>query len=164
MIAGITGHQNLIDPLTKQWVKKELLKSIKIYKPTAGISALAVGADQLFAECLIEQNIPFQAIIPCHQYEETFSIDNLKQYRLLKEKAEKVVILNHNKPSEKAFWEAGKYIADRVDILFVVWNGNPSKGWGGTADIVNYALEKQDKNLRILHLNITSKETHLISI
>jgi hypothetical protein len=52
--------------------------------------------------------------------------------------------------TEKAFFDAGKYIVDSIDILFAVWDGKEAAGLGGTADIVTYA---KSINRTIIHLD-----------
>ncbi len=160
MVFGVTGHQDLIDELTKTWVKTELLRLIDQYKPLMGLSALAIGADQLFTACLIEKGISFKAVIPCQNYEQTFSKETLEPYCQLKEKAKQLINLNYEEPNEEAFWEAGKYIADQSDLLFAVWNGKPAKGWGGTGDVVQYAIESK---VKVIHINLTQKETSILT-
>jgi nucleoside 2-deoxyribosyltransferase len=43
---------------------------------------------------------------------------------------------------EEAYERAGRYVADRCDALIAVWDGEKSKGQGGTAEIVGYAQKK----------------------
>jgi hypothetical protein len=40
---------------------------------------------------------------------------------------------------ESAFFAAGRYIVEQCDLLIAVWDGQPSKGLGGTGDVVAYA-------------------------
>ena len=43
----------------------------------------------------------------------------------------------------------GKKVVDACEILIAIWDGKPSRGNGGTAEIVNYALEQGRTILRI---------------
>ncbi|MDP9110532.1 MAG: hypothetical protein M3M96_02725, partial [Candidatus Eremiobacteraeota bacterium] len=47
--------------------------------------------------------------------------------------------LPYDAPTGEAFLAAGKYLVENSDILFAVWDGEPSRGIGGTADVVSYA-------------------------
>jgi hypothetical protein len=38
--------------------------------------------------------------------------------------------------------DAGKVVVDRSSVLVAVWDGQPSRGLGGTADVVRYARER----------------------
>ena len=40
--------------------------------------------------------------------------------------------------SGDAFLTAGHWIVDHFDLVILVWNGYPSAGKGGTADIASY--------------------------
>ena len=43
----------------------------------------------------------------------------------------------------EAYAQAGQYIVDNCDLLIALWDGKPAAGQGGTAEIVEYAREKQ---------------------
>lgn len=151
MIAGITGHRELknID-----WIKTSIQEIINEMKITYGYTCLASGADELFAEMLIRNNIKYTVVIPCINYETTFDEKAFESFLLSKNKASKIIQLNNNQPSEKAFNDAGKAVVDNSEILIAVWNGEEAKGLGGTGDIVEYA---KSKNKKIIHLNPITK-------
>jgi hypothetical protein len=117
---------------------------------THGITSLAAGSDQLFAESLSAWQIPYEVIIPCERYTETFDAAALGKYESLLRKAAASTILPFTRPSEEAFYAAGKSVVDRSDFMIAVWNGHPARGLGGTADIVNYS-RRQAKS--VVHLN-----------
>jgi len=154
MRIAISGHQNLGDKETIRWVFDELEFNIKKINVEEGYSCLAVGADQLFAEIILKNNIPLIAIIPSRNYEITFDNNHIKAYEYLLKKANKVVQLEHSQPTESAFFEASKFMLNNCELLIAIWNGLPSKGLGGTADVVNYAIETK-KN--IIHINPLTK-------
>jgi len=43
----------------------------------------------------------------------------------------------------------GQYVVDHCDVLIAVWDGQPSRGRGGTAEIVQYALEQNRPIIRV---------------
>jgi hypothetical protein len=155
MIAGITGHQNIGDSMTIEWVERTITETISKYDIHQGYTCLAVGSDQLYAELLRENNLPYTVIIPSNQYEQTFLKDtDLKKYQDLLSAAHEIIKLRFEKPTETAFYEAGKQVVDSSDIVIAIWNGQKAKGLGGTGDIVKYAISKGRK---IIHINpITS--------
>lgn len=156
MKTGITGHRELRDI---RWVKKMMQEIVYEIKITQGFTCLATGADELFAEILIQNRINYTAIIPCKNYESTFNKTSLVNFVFSKNKASNIIELKNNEPSEKAFNEAGKLVVDNSEILIAVWNGEEAKGLGGTGDIVEYALSK---NKKIIHLNpITNTKTNI---
>jgi hypothetical protein len=151
MKAGITGHQNIGSNETIKWITNVLVANIKELSIDFGLTSLAIGADQLFAQLLKQNNIPYMVIIPCENYEKTFTDKGYLEnyYNLLNSSFDKFQ-LPFTEPSETAFYNAGKEIVDRSDMIFALWNGQPAKGLGGTGDIVKYALSI---NRKVLHIN-----------
>jgi hypothetical protein len=151
MKAGITGHQNLGNPETVAWVMASLKNVVTQHNVHHGFTALAVGADQLFAQILRDRNIPYTAVLPCREIEKTFKAPpDLENYRRLFEYAAEAETLDFIEPAEIAFFEAGKRVVDLSDLVIAVWNGQPAKGLGGTADAVKYALGQKK---RVVHIN-----------
>lgn len=151
MKIAISGHQNIGDKKVVNWVEKELRSIVQnLGDITNSYSSLAVGADQIFAKIVIENNIPLTAVIPCEGYRNTFEVDTVKGFDNLLQKVSNVVKLNYPEPSEIAFYEAGKYVLDNCDVLITVWNGKKAKGLGGTGDIVELA---KNNGKKIFHIN-----------
>jgi len=160
MKIGITGHQQLGSEATITWLAETLEGVIHQYHIDVGLSSLAVGADQLYAEVLRKAHIPYIAVIPCAGYETTFqTTGDLERYQELLRGASKRRQLHFEKPSETAFYEAGKQIANHSDMLIAIWNGQPAKGLGGTGDIVKYALSIKKP---VVHLNPVSRTVRKI--
>lgn len=157
--AGITGHQDLGSRSTQHWVKVTLRERVKLHHVQRGLTSLAVGADQLFALVLLEEGIPFEAIIPCQDYDKAFEKHQLKEYQRLLRKAVGKSTLSNIQPSEKAFWDAGRVVADQSDILFAVWDGLEAKGLGGTGDVVEYAKQA---GKYIVHIDPINKQIQTI--
>ena len=106
----------------------------------AGVSSLAEGADQLFSRVILEVGVSLKVIVPCADYERAFNDPAaLHGYRELLSRASDVEYLAYSEPSEHAYLAAGHSIVDQVDLLVAVWDCQPAKGLGGTADIVDYA-------------------------
>lgn len=153
MKIGVTGHQSL-EKDSILWVRKEIDIEIKKNNVEKGFTSLAIGADQIFANVLLENKIPIVAVIPSESYDETFDKNHIGEYLNLLRQSESKLELAYEEPTEIAFYRAGKIIAENSDVLFAIWDGKPAKGLGGTADIVEYmkALSK-----KIIHFNITNK-------
>jgi hypothetical protein len=159
MKIGITGHQKIESQLIV-WLKHTILTEIGKHNIEKGYTSLAIGADQLFANILIDNHIPVIAIIPSENYVETFNKEQLKAYLNLLTKVESKIELSFEEPTEDSFYKAGKLVVEHSDILFAVWNGLPAEGKGGTADIVEYA---KSMNKRIIHFNVLKKEVSYIN-
>jgi len=156
MKVGITGHQNIGSDETVKWVTNILTAYINSISIESGITSLAIGADQLFAHFLQHRNIPYTVIIPCDNYEQTFSdTASLQNYQALLDASFNDFHLPFHEPTEAAFYQAGKEIVDRSDMMIAIWDGQPAKGLGGTGDIVTYALANKR---HIYHINpVTQK-------
>lgn len=142
---GMTGHQGMTT-LTEQMVREEIAKEIFNYTPVSGVCSLAEGADQIFADVVLQSGGGIVAIVPCERYEETFTnADDLAEYKRLLAAAKDTVILDYDEPSESAYWAAGQRVVEEVDILLAVWDGKLAKGLGGTADVVALARERGKK-------------------
>ena len=155
MTIGITGHQDIRDDETIGLIKRVIEKTIKDNHVTSGMSCLARGADQLFAKTCIEKNVDLIAVVPSEDYETTFEDDQiLSQYHRLLSQAKDIVRMEFAKSTGRAFFEASKHLVNNSTILIAIWNGKPAKGFGGTADVFEYAM-RQNKN--IIHFNPLSK-------
>jgi len=152
---GITGHQDLGSDVTVGWVRSALSDAVRQYSVTEGLTCLAAGTDQLYAEILRQNNIPYTSVIPSHNYEKTFEVkSHCANYRTLLAHAQNTITLDFAEPGETAFFEAGKEVVNMSAVVFAVWNGQEAKGLGGTADIVKYAL---DNNKKVVHFNPVSR-------
>jgi hypothetical protein len=152
MIIGVTGHQKLDNPADWEWVQGELNRILDgTPSPIVGVSSLAIGADQLFAQAVLHHQGSLEVVIPFHNYERTFDDgpDKENYLRLLKA-ASKVDVLERKGSDEVCYFEAGKEVVSRADLLIAIWNGEPAAGLGGTGDAVNYALQNQR---RVIHIN-----------
>jgi hypothetical protein len=79
------------------------------------------------------------AVLPCRHYDETFEGEDREGFERLLALAETQEVLPFNAPSEQAFYAAGRRVVDLCARLVAVWDGQPSRGLGGTADVVAYA-------------------------
>ena len=142
MIAGITGHQDLGD--ARAWVRRVIAEEVDRRRVTRGLTSLAAGADQLFAEVLLEIGIPYETVVPCAGYEQTFADTAVRnQFERLLATSARVEQLPYDSPSEECFLAAGQRIVIECELLLAVWNGEPARGLGGTGDIVAFARSRR---------------------
>ncbi len=139
---GITGHQNIPDVM-HSYIRANIKRIIFQHSSDlTGVSSIATGADQIFAEIILQISGKLYVVIPCQEYESSFKDkSSLLRYRYLLGEAKDVEVLSYTSPSEEAFLAAGKRIVDLSQILVAIWDGKPARGKGGTADIVQYANE-----------------------
>jgi hypothetical protein len=139
-VVGVTGHR--IIPLgARDFVATavdDILRDTE--SPLDAFTSLAAGADQLVATAVLRAGGRLHVILPSCGYERTFDArEDLVRFRSLLEAADAVISLEYAEPSEEAFLAAGKSIVDHCDVLIAVWDGEPARGLGGTADVVGYA-------------------------
>lgn len=146
---GFTGHQGLTAD-TEAAVAKRIATYLQEVNPKVGFCSLAEGADQIFAELLLVSEAELVAVIPCRNYEETFTDEvTLQRYRRLLGKATRTIALDFASPGEDAYWAAGQKVVEESDDLIAVWDGEKAKGLGGTGDVVAYA-RKLNRNVKII--------------
>ena len=148
MHVGITGHQEVEN---QEWVKAQLIEELKnLNSSLVGISSLAVGADQFFAESVLRMNGQLMAIVPFEGYEKEFEGTGRSNFTRLLEAATAIETLPMLTTKEESYLAAGKRVVDLSNLLIAIWNGKPAKGLGGTADIVQYA---QEQSCKLIHIN-----------
>jgi hypothetical protein len=139
---GITGHRDLPEPTCKL-VSAAIATQLGRFASIDGISCLAEGADQIFAEQVLKAGGALTAVVPSAHYTRSFeSIAGNATYRRLRAQAREVIELPFDAPSEEAFWAAGQRVVGLAEVLLAVWDGTPSQGVGGTADVVAFAGER----------------------
>ena len=151
MDIGITGHQRLEESRSWPWVRQHVDAILsQAFKPVVGITSLAIGADQVFAQSVLQHGGRLAVVVPFEGYENAFSDDRERgEYHRLLRFASTVEVLARMKSDEDSYCEAGKRVVDLCHILIAVWDGKPAAGRGGTADIVNYALEMGKSTIHI---------------
>jgi hypothetical protein len=137
---GVTGHRT-IPPGARDFVATAVDDILRdAGSPLEAFTSLAAGADQLVATAVLRAGGRLHVILPSRGYERTFDArEDLVRFRSLLEAADAVISLEYAEPSEEAFLAAGKSIVDHCDVLIAVWDGEPARGLGGTADVVGYA-------------------------
>lgn len=136
---GITGHRNLT-PDVGGAVAALIGSHLEPYGcDMVGLSCLADGADALFAAAVVDAGAPLEVIVPARRYRDGLPAAHHPLYDRLLSQAVLVHALPHVESTPRAHLEAGRALVERCDQLVAVWDGEPARGPGGTADIVAYA-------------------------
>lgn len=108
------------------------------------VSALAEGADRIFAEVALASGFRLEVLLPFSSadYETTFGdAATTADYRALLSRAQSVTELRGDLSNTKGAYEAvGRASVAGAGILVAVWDGAPAAGRGGTPEIVDHAL------------------------
>lgn len=141
---GITGHSDLTAetvPLVADGIRSVLAG----HRPgeLVGVTCLASGADQVFARTILDLGGRVEAVLPAADYRDRkVKPDNVADFDELIGRAAAVHTMPFAESSREAYMAASEHVLDAVDEMVAVWDGGPSGGHGGTADVVNAARER----------------------
>ncbi|MET9711709.1 hypothetical protein ACFW3Z_25255 [Nocardiopsis alba] len=138
---GITGHSNLTAD-SVPLVHRALAEALAPYKDgdLVGVSCLARGADQIFAEVVLEAGGRLEVVLPSVDYREAkVKPYNLEQFDDLLMRSTLVRCMPHKTAGRQAYEDANEAVLGGIDRLIAVWDGQPSGGKGGTGDAVEAA-------------------------
>lgn len=147
---GVTGHRFLTELLKLQAGVDQALARIAQAYPGEGwtiVSSLAEGADRLVVQRarLIRPETRLVVPLPlaAADYLQDFPSEESRAEftRLLGEAAE---ILGPPEASERSqgYALAGQMMLARSHVLVALWDGQPARGRGGTAEVVQWARQR----------------------
>ncbi|MFI6094494.1 hypothetical protein ACIA8G_03020 [Lentzea sp. NPDC051213] len=142
---AITGHRGLsaeLEAEVDRMIRAAVADDRAGGETVVGVSCLADGADAVFAQAVLDAGGSLVAVLPAVRYRESLPEDYRPVYDRLLARAAKVVQLPHVTPDPDAYMEAGKRMVDESESLIAVWDGQPGRGAGGTADVVAYARSR----------------------
>nr|WP_042178962.1 hypothetical protein [Kibdelosporangium sp. MJ126-NF4]CEL13546.1 hypothetical protein [Kibdelosporangium sp. MJ126-NF4]CTQ99232.1 hypothetical protein [Kibdelosporangium sp. MJ126-NF4] len=141
---GITGHSNLT-PDTETLVADSLRTTLAEHPATEliGVTCLARGADQVFAQVILELGGRIEVVLPAADYRNRkVKPHNKAQFDQLLGKASAVHTMPFAESNRDAYMAASEHVLSTVDTMIAIWDGGPSGGHGGTADVVNAAQQR----------------------
>jgi hypothetical protein len=140
---GGSGHR-LLPPPTMRLVRAALRKQLTACSSDdlSGMCCLADGGDYLFAEAILAVGGTLDVVVPSAGYREALPEDHWREYDRLLAQARSVVRLPYLASTSDAHMAASRYIVDHADQLIAIWDGQPARAYGGTADVVAYARER----------------------
>jgi hypothetical protein len=139
---GATGHR-LLRASTARAVERALRERLTRLPADVlvGVSSLADGADQLFAEAILALGGSLEVVVPAARYREELPAESQEAFDRLLARASAVEQLDYEESTSEAHMAAGRVVVQRSDVLLAVWDGRPARGFGGTGDVVAYARE-----------------------
>jgi hypothetical protein len=144
--AGIVGHRYLRGTATSRFVARQcsaILRHLQIrHTAVTALSAIAEGADTLFAEAALVLHIPLEIVHPFEGYASDFStIHAHRRYERLRRAACTETRLGYPERSNEAYIAAMDWIVGHSDILIAAWNSYPAVGTGGTEHAVKRVIQ-----------------------
>lgn len=138
------------------------------------VSALAEGADRIFAREALKKNLNLCCVLPFNRNEYKKDFQNqtsLDEYAKFLSKASSVIELDYPRNGIKGYEAVGRKIVDMCDLVVALWDGEPARGPGGTAHVVEMTLTAskpvlwcplvQEQNVLFLTPNQNIKELNL---
>lgn len=147
-IVGFAGHRKVENSgLVASQIKAALdLVGRQANVPLAAISSIAMGADTLFAETVLDQEIPWTLFLPFPE-KLFFQFPNFpdatgRRSRRAMQRAQRIVVTG-NPPGNtasrhEAYLECNRCLVEECDVLIAVWDGLPGQP-GGTGSAINHA-------------------------
>lgn len=163
VVVGITGHRTFPSAEVSDFVKEQiefiLTKLRQEHKEITALSAIAKGADTLFALTALKLGFRLEVVIPFSHYEEDFHTpEALELYRFLINQASRTHHLEFKERSDDAYLSGGKWIVDQCNLLIAVWDGQPASGKGGTGDVIKYAQNVKKSYWHVDSASLSVKE------
>jgi hypothetical protein len=118
-------------------------------------TALATGADQLAAICGRSSGYFVRAILPfeAREYRKDFAAgEEIDGFEQALQAADEIVALPGDRADlERAYVLVGESLVEKADILIAIWDGEEGRGPGGTAHVVEMALQSSTP---VIHIDI----------
>ena len=172
---GVTGHRAgvLTAPLVRRLrpivftVFRELREAtLKLQESEAALCSLtearlrlhtplATGADQIAAICARSSGYFVRALLPFEpaEYRKDFALgDELDSFEQALAAADEIVALPGDRSDlEGAYVLVGESLVETADIMIAIWDGEQGRGPGGTAYVVELALQSC---VPVIHVDI----------
>jgi len=143
---GFTGHRKLPEEAkSRAAIRKVLLQWVdKVPGIIYGVTSAASGGDLLFAETCIELELPLRVFLPVakEQFREDFDEADWSRAENVFQKALSVEVTGAGEKLTERYYECGIETVQQSRLLIALWDGEPSQGLGGTADMVHFAREQ----------------------
>ncbi len=141
---AVSGHRGLsptVEALIDRAIRTELSRDT--YGPIIGLTCLADGADQIFAQAVLDLGGTLEAFIPATGYREALPQLTWPRYDELLSCATLVHRLDHKESNAQSHMDASIQMLAAAHLLLAVWDGQPARAFGGTADVVAHARENR---------------------
>ena len=151
IIVAVTGHRDLRSeeaPVLASAVTRQLrlLSSRYPHSPCLLLTGLAEGADRLAARCALEAGWQLGVVLPLSQavYEQDFGDqESIEDFRSLIHQASWCRdISSPGMGRPQCYDRLGQWLYQHSHALLALWDGEPSTGLGGTAEVVRLFREE----------------------
>ena len=149
---GVTGHRYLNDAGrvadAAVTAVNEVIAAVRSASPlrVSVLSSLADGADRVVVDRLMKvAHADLEVVLPMarEEYGRDFSTQSKNEFDRLVAGALLIEVVPEQMTREGMYAAAGRLVVDRCDVLVAVWDGETSRGTGGTGDVVSYARAEE---------------------
>lgn len=149
LAVGVTGHRHLLARDDVADRVAAVVSTIASRAATFGwhvVSALAEGADRVVAAAGLAAGAGLEAVLPLEveDYVADFAAPgSVAEFEALLARADSVSVTGAwpDGSRERAYANAGEAMLQRSDVLIALWDGQPARGRGGTAEVVAAAQD-----------------------
>lgn len=138
---GVIGHRDISEesePIIEAALRRLLVA--KGGSRLVGVTCLAPGADQLFAQTVLNLDGRLEVILPAANFRDCHvPLDNLDEFDRLVKSAVSVRVMEFQQCCRQAYMAAGTAMLHTVEAMVAVWDGRPAKKPGGVAEVVGAA-------------------------
>src|SRR5262245_49652611 len=124
---GVTGHV-VVTADSTALVYRAIVDELDRFRGPElhGITCLADGADQIFAEAVLALGGTFDVVLPAADYRAAkVAPDRRANFDRLLARATDVKYLEFPTSGPEAFMAAGEEVVRRSDMLLAIWDGEP---------------------------------------
>ena len=118
-------------------------------------TGLATGADQIAAICARSTGFFVKALLPFEpgEYRNDFAIgEELDHFEQALAAADEIIALPGNRSDmNNAYVLVGQSLVEAADLMIAIWDGERGRGPGGTAHVVELALQQ---SVPVIHIDI----------
>ncbi|HZR48059.1 MAG TPA: DUF4231 domain-containing protein [Streptosporangiaceae bacterium] len=149
---GVSGHRPPRVTADLPGLSSEIAKAIDYITqklavrsgiPLTAVSSLAEGADRLVSDqVLARDGARLEVVLPLAEdvYLDDFeSAESKADFKRLLARDDRYDVVRPVTSRDHAYELAGRAVVDRSDVMIIIWDGEPSSGRGGTAEILEYA-------------------------
>ena len=150
LFVGVVGHRDVDrdDPRLRETMEAELykLRAQAPATPFVVLSPLAEGADRIVARIAMERlGARLVAVLPLQEDDYAADFTGGASQEEFRDLLSRAVVRTHvglnEGPRVGNYARAGAHTVEHCQVLVAVWDGNPARGTGGTAHVVDWMLK-----------------------
>ena len=169
---GAVGHRDVVDtPELRARIRETVREIVDIASRQCSapvslgvVTSAAEGADRVIADVVLAEadDAVLQLIcpLPADDYSQDFGTSaSLHAFERIRQRA---LLVNEGSPTanrDDAYVWASEQVVRQSDVLIAVWDGEPARGRGGTADAVGLA-RSSEPSVPLFHIGSKEPQLH----